>query len=38
MRIHSGIGAHAAVEQMAILTRDPKRYRAYFPTVKLLEP
>lgn len=32
------IGAHAAVQRMQILTRDPKRYRAYFPTVLLIEP
>jgi hypothetical protein len=32
------IGAHAAVRQMPILTRDPKRYAAYFPTVRLIEP
>ena len=32
------IGAHAAVMQMQILTRDPKRYSAYFPTVELITP
>jgi len=32
------IGAHAAVLGCAILTRDPARYRAYFPTVELLTP
>jgi hypothetical protein len=32
------IGAHAAVEKMPLLTRDPARYRAYFPTVKLICP
>ena len=32
------IGAHAAVMQMQILTRDPKRYAAYFPTVELISP
>jgi predicted nucleic acid-binding protein len=32
------IGAHAAVQRMQILTRDSKRYRAYFPTVLLIEP
>lgn len=32
------IGAHAAVEKMALLTRDPRRYRAYFPTVQLIAP
>ncbi len=32
------IGAHAAVMQMQILTRDPKRYSAYFPTVELISP
>lgn len=32
------IGAHAAVMSCAILTRDPRRYRSYFPSVKLLTP
>jgi hypothetical protein len=32
------IGAHAAVDGLTLLTRDPKRYRAYFPGVRLLAP
>ena len=32
------IGAHAAVEQVPILTRDARRYRHYFPTVVLIAP
>ena len=32
------IGAHAAVLDCALLTRDPARYRTYFPTVELLTP
>ncbi len=32
------IGAHAAVSGFAILTRDPRRYRMYFPTVELIAP
>ena len=32
------IGAHAAVTGSQILTRDVVRYRAYFPTVRLLTP
>jgi hypothetical protein len=32
------IGAHAAVEKLDLLTRDPTRYRAYFPTVRLITP
>jgi predicted nucleic acid-binding protein len=32
------IGAHAAVSGMRLLTRDPQRYRTYFPTVKVLSP
>jgi predicted nucleic acid-binding protein len=32
------IGAHAAVEKLPLLTRDPRRYRHYFPTVVLITP
>lgn len=32
------IGAHAFVENAALLTRDPDRVRAYFPTVTLIAP
>ena len=32
------IGAHAAVRQYALLTRDAARYRTYFPTVELIAP
>lgn len=32
------IGAHAAVQGIGVLTRDPARYRTYFPTVKLIAP
>ena len=32
------IGAHAAVMQWPLLTRDVSRYRAYFPTVSLIAP
>jgi predicted nucleic acid-binding protein len=32
------IGAHAAVLGCAILTRDARRYRAYFPRVPLISP
>ena len=32
------IGAHAATESLALLTRDVARYRTYFPTVQLIVP
>jgi len=32
------IGAQAAVLELDLLTRDVSRYRAYFPTVRLISP
>jgi len=32
------IGAHAAVSGLSLLTRDPSRYRTYFPKVRLIAP
>jgi predicted nucleic acid-binding protein len=32
------IGAHAAVAGFRLLTRDPKRYQTYFPSVELIAP
>jgi predicted nucleic acid-binding protein len=32
------VGAHAEAEGHTLLTRDPVRYRAYFPKVKLIAP
>jgi len=32
------IGAQAADQHMAIMTRDPRRFAAYFPRVKLIAP
>lgn len=32
------IGAHAAVAGVPLVTRDPRRYRTYFPTVTLITP
>lgn len=32
------VGAHAAIREHALLTRDAARYRTYFPTVKVIAP
>ena len=32
------IGAHAAVSELSLLTRDAARYRTYFPTVRVIAP
>ena len=32
------IGAHAEVEKLTLITRDPSRYRNYFPNVTLIAP
>ena len=32
------IGAHAAVKGYTLLTRDPRRYRRYFPRVRVVAP
>ena len=32
------IGAHAAVAGMTLLTRDARRYRSYFPKLRIIAP
>lgn len=32
------IGAHAAVDELALLTRDVSRYKTYFPSLRLISP
>lgn len=32
------IGAHAVIEGLALLTRDARRYRTYFPGLRLIAP
>jgi predicted nucleic acid-binding protein len=32
------IGAHAAIEGLTLLTRDPERYRTYFPALRIVAP
>lgn len=32
------IGAHAQAQGLTLLTRDPNRYRTYFPNVRLIAP
>ncbi|MYE12957.1 MAG: type II toxin-antitoxin system VapC family toxin [Gammaproteobacteria bacterium] len=32
------IGAHAQAQDLTLLTRDPNRYRTYFPNVRLIAP
>jgi predicted nucleic acid-binding protein len=32
------IGAHAAIQELTLLTRDPARYRSYFPALRIIAP
>ena len=32
------IGAHAAIAGYALLTRDPRRYRTYYPRLRVIAP
>ena len=32
------VGAHAVIERMRLLTRDPIRYRTYFPALEVKSP
>ena len=33
-----GRRAHAAVEGLSLLTRDPRRHRKYFPALRIVSP
>ena len=35
---HFFIGAHAYVAHLPLLTRDPRRVRTFFPSVRLITP
>ena len=32
------IGAHASISKHTVLTRNPKRYRSYFPDINIIAP
>jgi predicted nucleic acid-binding protein len=32
------IGAQASIERLPLVTRDPRRYRTYFPQIELIAP
>ena len=32
------VGAHAAVRRYRLITRDPRRFRDYFPTLQIIAP
>ena len=32
------VGAHAAISGLTLLTRDARRYRGYFPTLRIIAP
>jgi predicted nucleic acid-binding protein len=32
------IGAHALIARFTLLTRDPRRYRSYFPALRIIAP
>ena len=32
------IGAHASIARIPLLTRDPRRYRSYFPKLEIVSP
>jgi predicted nucleic acid-binding protein len=32
------IGAHASIARIPLLTRDPRRYRSYFPKLEIVAP
>jgi len=32
------IGAHASVSELSLITRDPGKYKTYYPQIRLIQP